>query len=72
MIKRRKIPETLIAVFCTYNEDGTIHTDSVWFKYEIVAILFGIQEVSRKIRNLQRNRHVTVLIDTHDPPYKGV
>ena len=29
------------------------------------------QEPSRKIRNIRRNQHVTILIDTTDMPFKG-
>jgi hypothetical protein len=55
----------------TLNEDGTIHIAPVFFNYVDGQLLIATQEPSRKIRNIQRNNQVTVLIDTTDVPFKG-
>ena len=62
----------LIAKLCTHNEDGSIHVVPIWFKYEDGDILFGTQELTRKVRNIKRNAQVSVLIDTQEPALQGV
>ncbi len=61
----------LFARLGTINEDGTIHIAPVFFKYDAGQILVATQEPSRKVRNIKRNNHVTVLIDTTEVPFKG-
>ena len=61
----------LFARLGTMNEDGTIHITPIFFKYDNGQILMASQDPSRKIRNIKRNNHVTVLIDTTDVPFKG-
>jgi len=56
----------------TINEDGTIHIAPIFFKYLEGQILMASQDPSRKIRNIKRNKNVSVLIDTTDVPFKGV
>lgn len=63
--------QTQFARLATINEDGTIHMAPIFFKYSNGEILMATQEPSRKIRNIKRNNHVTVLIDTIDVPFKG-
>jgi nitroimidazol reductase NimA-like FMN-containing flavoprotein (pyridoxamine 5'-phosphate oxidase superfamily) len=55
----------------TLNEDGTIHITPIFFKYKDGQILMATQDPSRKIRNIKRNNHVTVLIDKAEVPFKG-
>ena len=55
----------------TLNEDGTIHMAPIFFKYKDGQILMATQEPSRKVRNIKRNNHVTVLIDKTEVPFKG-
>ena len=54
------------------NPDGSIHLVPVWFKYEDGDILIGTEERTRKAKNVKRNKNVTLLIDSHERPYKGV
>lgn len=61
-----------IARLCSHNPDGTIHIAPLVFKYDNGEILLGTQKVSRKVRNIQQNSAVSVLIDTQDPPHKAV
>jgi hypothetical protein len=63
--------KALFARLGTINEDGSIHIAPIFFKYDEGQILMATQDPSRKIRNIKRNNHVTVLIDTTDVPFKG-
>jgi general stress protein 26 len=63
--------EAQFARLGTLNEDGTIHIAPIFFKYDDGQILMATQDPSRKIRNIKRNNHVTVLIDTTEVPFKG-
>ena len=56
----------------TFNEDGTIHIAPIFFKYVDGQILMATQAPSRKIRNIKRNKNVTVLIDNTTVPFKGL
>lgn len=67
--------EAKIARFCSLNPDGTIHATPVNYKYEDGRIIIATPAVSRKARNVKRNRNVTILIDTvgeHISDFKGV
>jgi len=55
----------------TLNEDGTIHIAPIFFRYEAGQLLMATQEPSRKVRNIKRNKNVTVLIDKTEVPFKG-
>jgi len=56
-----------IARLGTLNEDGTIHMTPVFFKYDQGEFILGTQVVSRRVRNIQRNPKVTLLIDDTSP-----
>ena len=64
--------KALFARLGTINEDGTIHIAPIFFKYEDGQIIMATQDPSRKVRNIKRNNHVSVLIDTTEVPFKGV
>lgn len=64
--------EAPIARLSSLNVDGTIHTAAVYFRYDNGDILIGTQEVTHKVHNISRNPNVTLLIDSHSPPWKGV
>jgi general stress protein 26 len=51
------------ARICSYNRDGTIHAIPVSYRYMNGQIVIGSIAYSRKTRNIERNRNVTVLID---------
>jgi hypothetical protein len=61
-----------IARLGTINEDGTIHLAPIFFKYEDGEIILGTQEVSRRVRNIQRNPNVTLLVDENVPTLQAV
>ena len=60
-----------IARLATHNPDGTIHVVPVWFKYVDGVILLGTQAMTRKVKNVERDPDVTVLIDNQEAPFKG-
>ena len=66
------LAQPLIAKLCTHNKDGSIHVVPIWFKYENGEMLFGTQEISRKVKNIKRDNRVSVLVDTTEPTLKGV
>lgn len=66
------LDKALFARLGTINEDGTAHITPIFFRAESGQILMATQEPSRKIRNIKRDRRVTILIDTTDIPFKGV
>jgi nitroimidazol reductase NimA-like FMN-containing flavoprotein (pyridoxamine 5'-phosphate oxidase superfamily) len=55
--------EAKIARFCSLNEDGTIHSTPVWYKYENGEIIVVTPPASRKARNVRRIKNVTLLVD---------
>ena len=64
--------EAPIARLCTLNPDGTIHIAAVYFKYDNGDIIIGTQNMTHKVRNIENNPQVTLLIDNQAPPWKGV
>jgi PPOX class probable F420-dependent enzyme len=68
LLKEAKV----VARFCSHNADGTIHAAPVWFTYEGGKVLVATPERSVKARNIRRDGRVTVLVDVHGPPTRGV
>jgi nitroimidazol reductase NimA-like FMN-containing flavoprotein (pyridoxamine 5'-phosphate oxidase superfamily) len=64
--------QPLIAKLGTLNEDGTIHIVPVVFKYEKAEFLIGAQSANRRIKNIERNPKVTLLVDDPTFPFKAV
>jgi nitroimidazol reductase NimA-like FMN-containing flavoprotein (pyridoxamine 5'-phosphate oxidase superfamily) len=62
----------LIARLGTINEDGTIHMAPIYFKYDQGVFILGTQCASRRVRNIQRNPNVTLLIDDTTPNLMAV
>ena len=62
----------LLARFCSFNEDGSIHATPIYFLYQGGEFLFGTQVRAHKIQNIRRDKHVTVLIDTEEPVLQSV
>jgi nitroimidazol reductase NimA-like FMN-containing flavoprotein (pyridoxamine 5'-phosphate oxidase superfamily) len=65
------LKQPLIARLGTINEDGTIHLTPIFFRYENGEIILGTQQVSRRVRNIQRNPNVTLLIDDTTGPFRA-
>jgi PPOX class probable F420-dependent enzyme len=66
------LKEARTARFCSLNEDGTVHATPVWFRYENGHIIIITPAASRKAKNVKRNGKASVLIDTEQPPPRGV
>lgn len=68
------LSEPRIAVISTHNEDGSIHSAPVWYKYEPETneILFGTQNITRKIKNIKKNSNVSVYVGKDQMPAKAV
>ena len=62
----------LLARLSSHNEDGTIHIAPVYFLFNNGEFLFGSQELCRKVKNIQQDRRVTVLIDAYEPVLQAV
>jgi nitroimidazol reductase NimA-like FMN-containing flavoprotein (pyridoxamine 5'-phosphate oxidase superfamily) len=54
------------ARICTHNKDGTIHATAVSYRYINGQILILTNIGSRKLKNIERNNDVTVLVDEVD------
>lgn len=61
-----------IARLSTINPDGTPHTMPIWYEWRNGQIHVSTQAQQRKVKNMQRDPRVTILIDTSDFPYRGV
>jgi PPOX class probable F420-dependent enzyme len=66
------LQEPHVARLSTINPDGTPHTMPIWYEWRDGAIWVSTQTIQRKVKNMQRDPRVTVLIDRDEFPYKGV
>jgi PPOX class probable F420-dependent enzyme len=53
----------LIANLATVNRDGTVHLVPLWFLWREPDLLFPTNRATRKVRNIERNPNVTIMID---------
>jgi general stress protein 26 len=65
------LKDVKVARLCSHNANETIHATPIWFKYENGKIVILTPEDSRKVRNVKRNKDVTILIDA-EKPTRGV
>jgi len=56
-----------IASLATHNPNGSIHVVAVWFWFDGTDIFVATASRSRKARNLQANREVSLMVDSRDP-----
>ncbi|WP_420632063.1 pyridoxamine 5'-phosphate oxidase family protein [Candidatus Leptofilum sp.] len=66
------LAKPLLARLSTHNADGTIHTIPIWYEHKNGKLLLSTQTITQKVKNIQRNPQVTVLIDSNTMPYAGV
>ena len=59
----QRLREELIVWFTTVRADGRPHTVPVWFLWDGETFLIFSQPGNLKIRNLQRNPHITLALD---------
>lgn len=65
------LDQAQFARLATHNKDGSIHIAPIFFRYQAGQILMATQCPSRKVRNIQSNPNVSVLIDRTELPFKG-
>src|SRR6202035_4081550 len=56
-----------IASCATHNPNGSIHIVAVWFWFDGTNIYVATASWSRKARNLQANREVSLMVDSRAP-----
>ena len=61
-----------LARLCSHNPDGSIHAAPIYYLYTGSEFLFGSQVLSRKVKNIQHDTQVTVLIDAYEPVLQAV
>jgi nitroimidazol reductase NimA-like FMN-containing flavoprotein (pyridoxamine 5'-phosphate oxidase superfamily) len=66
------LEKPLLARFCSHNKDGSIHITPIFYRYEKGEFLFGTQQKARKIRNIEQDPQVTLLIDAEEPVLQAV
>ena len=66
------LTKPLLARFCSHNVDGSIHITPIFYLYENGEFLFGTQQMARKVKNIERDSRVTVLIDADEPVLQAV
>lgn len=65
------LSEPHVARLSTINPDGTPHTLPIWYEWSGGEIVVSTQRIQRKVRNIERDPRVTVLIDSSTMPYRG-
>jgi len=60
----------LVAVLSTFDEAGTIHAVPMWFALEARAVLLATGSRSRKVRNLERDAHATLVVHDSRPGFE--
>lgn len=56
-----------IAALATHNPDNSIHAVSVWYMFDGGRVYVGTSSRSRKLRNVELNSSVSIMIDARDP-----
>lgn len=64
------LSEPHIAVVATSGPKGKPHAMPVWYAWRDGKVFFHTGAESKKVRNLQSNNRISVVIDTKDAPYK--
>ena len=61
-----------IAKLATIGKDGTPRITSFWYEYRKDYVALDTYEHSETVRNLRSNHIASLLIDSHETPYRGV
>ena len=61
-----------IAVVATASTAAIPHAMPIWYLWRDGKVLFHTGADSKKMRNLHENNHITVVVDSKQPPYKAV
>jgi len=60
-----------IAVVATASPAGVPHAMPIWYLWRDGKVLFHTGDSSKKMRNLKKNHHISVVIDSKSAPYKA-
>ena len=63
---RSFLDERRCAVLATHDPDGGIHLTPLWFLFADDCFHFETSSTSRKVRNLERNRAASVVVDARE------
>ncbi len=61
-----------IAVVATASASAIPHAVPVWYLWRDGKVFFHSAETSKKMRNLRENNHITVVVDSKEPPHRAV
>ena len=64
------LSEPHIAGVATSGPKGKPHAMPVWYAWREGKVLFHTGAESKKVRNLESNDRISVVVDTKDAPYK--
>ena len=67
VLVRQLLDGRRVASLATENPDGTIHMVAVWYWFHGTDVFVATASRSRKVRNLQSNPKVSLMIDARDP-----
>ncbi len=59
-----------VAVVATASPAGAPHAMPIWYLWRDGRVLFHTGESSRKMRNLNKNNRISVVVDSKVAPYK--
>ena len=63
----------IVAVLATRRRDDTVLLSPVWFEWRDGAFHVWVdRESAGKVRHVQRDPRVSLVISTPDPPYRGI
>ena len=66
------LKEANVAILATVDAKGRAHAAPIWYLYEDGEIIMSTGERSQKLRNIQRNPDVTLVVDRRTLPYYAV
>jgi PPOX class probable F420-dependent enzyme len=64
---RSFLGERRCAVLATRGRDGGIHLTPIWFLFEDDRFYFSSSSSSRKVKNVERTRSASVVVDSRKP-----
>jgi general stress protein 26 len=52
--------DSYTTIFCSHNDDGTIHAAPIWYNYRDNAFYFVSIKKSKRVENIKRNTNVSL------------
>ena len=52
--------ESYTTIFCSHNDDGTIHAAPIWYNYRDNTFYFVSIKKSKRVENIKRNKNVSL------------